>query len=48
MSEQLHGNFVPGTCKYTNSNQKLFASIFFTPTNRDGVTSIIKDLKKKI
>jgi len=40
---QVQCNFIPGTRKYTNSNQKLFASIFFTPANIDGVTSIIKD-----
>ena len=44
---QVQCNFIPGTRKYTNSNQKLFASIFFTPANIDGVTSIIKDWKNK-
>jgi len=47
ITEQLQCNFIPGTCKYTNSNQKLFASMFFTPSNIDGVTSLIKDLKNK-
>jgi ribosome-binding factor A len=33
--------------KYSNGNQKLSASIFFTPTNDDDITTIIKDLNNK-
>jgi hypothetical protein len=33
--------------KYPNGNQKLSVSMFFTPTNDDEITAIIKDLKNK-
>jgi hypothetical protein len=45
IAERLQGNCTPGVPKYSNSNQKLSASIFFTPTNDDEITAIIKDLK---
>jgi hypothetical protein len=33
--------------KYSNGNQELSASIFFTPTNDDEIAAVIKGLKKK-
>jgi hypothetical protein len=33
--------------KYTNGNQKLYASIFFTPTHNNEITTIVKELKNK-
>jgi hypothetical protein len=38
---------MPGTPEYSNTNSKVFAPIFFTPTNDEEITSIIKDLKNK-
>jgi hypothetical protein len=45
--ERLQCNFTPGTPEYSNTNAKVSASIFFTPTNDEEITSIIKDLKNK-
>ena len=47
IAERLQGNCTPGVLKYSNGNQKLSASVFFTPTNDDEITTIIKDLKNK-
>jgi hypothetical protein len=47
IAERLQGNCTPGVLKYSNSNQKLSASIFFTATNDDEIATIIKDLKNK-
>jgi hypothetical protein len=44
IAEKIQCNCTPGVLKYSNGNQKLSASIFFTPTN-DEITTIIKDLK---
>jgi hypothetical protein len=46
IAERLQCNFTPGVLKYSNGNQKLSASIFFTPKN-DEIITIIKDLKNK-
>jgi hypothetical protein len=45
--ERLQCNFTPGIPEYSNTNTKVSASIFFTPTNDEEITSIIKDLKNK-
>jgi hypothetical protein len=47
IAERLQGKCTPGVLKYSNGNQKLSASIFFTPTNDDEITTILKDLKNK-
>jgi hypothetical protein len=46
IAERPQYNFIPGTLKCSNVNQKVCASIFFT-TNRDEITTIIRDLKNK-
>jgi Notch-like protein len=45
--ERLQCNFTPGTPEYSNTNSKVPATIFYTPTNDEEITSIIKDLKNK-
>jgi hypothetical protein len=47
IAERLECDFNPGVFKYSNGNQKLSASISFTPTNECEITTIIKHLKNK-
>jgi Notch-like protein len=47
IAERLQFNCIPGVLKYSNGNKKRSASIFFTPTNDNEITTIIKDLKNK-
>ena len=47
IAERLQCNFTTGVLKYSNGNQKLSASVCFTPTNDNEITTVIKDLTNK-
>jgi hypothetical protein len=46
-ADRLQRNIISGVLKYSNCKQKRSASMFFTPTNDDKLTTIIKHLKNK-